>query len=187
MLANFIGHNLKLLTSYRDSRVTGWCHGFSGMPINERVSAGKWPRRCLQLLDRARPVGTQQTRQTAVGQDPPARLAAWAVVGLVFRVSDALDRGAAGRAGLPEAAMDRHPGPKRGDPLRKGRCGVVPTVAGSTGPAPRMALEQPRQLGLGELAAHRQRREPRGMQDLVRVGVADPAKSRGSVRARLRV
>src|SRR3954468_21786826 len=59
------------------------------------------------------PILPEQTAQGAVGQHFAAGLAAGAVVDLIFGVADPLDRGATNRAGLAEAPVHRHTGPKR--------------------------------------------------------------------------
>src|ERR1700694_3209992 len=66
----------------------------------------------LHLLERARSVRAQETRKSAGGEAPAARLALRAVVRLVVRVADALDGGAAVGAGLAVAAVDGHRGPE---------------------------------------------------------------------------
>src|SRR5215472_13049198 len=62
----------------------------------------------LQLLQRPRPVFAKQTAQRAIGQELAAGLAVDAVVGLVGRIADPLDLGAASRARLAITAMNRH-------------------------------------------------------------------------------
>ena len=64
---------------------------------------------------------SEQPRQRPVRQQPAAGLAPGAVVGLVVRVDDALDRRAADRAGLAVPAVHRHPVAERGDLLGKVR------------------------------------------------------------------
>ena len=106
---------------------------------------------------------------------PPAGLAARTVVRLVLRVADPLDRRAADRARLAVAAMHGHPVAKRGDSLgksaRRPRCRSRSVQSSSTA---RVAANRRRTLG-SERARQRQWREPRAMQDLVGVGVADAA------------
>src|SRR5437879_4645577 len=63
----------------------------------------------LELLERARPVGLHQARESPVGQELPLRLAARAVVRFILRIDDSLDGSAAVRAGLAEPAVDGHP------------------------------------------------------------------------------
>jgi hypothetical protein len=63
-------------------------------------------RSTLQLVQGARPVLTQQTRECAVSQQPATGLAAGAVVGLVLGVHDALDGRAAYGARLPLVDSD---------------------------------------------------------------------------------
>jgi len=67
---------------------------------------------CFEFIEGARPVGAEQAGEAAVGQHLAARLAAGAVVGFVVGIADALDHLSAARAGLVEAAVDRHSGAK---------------------------------------------------------------------------
>src|SRR5262245_25428511 len=78
-----------------------------------------------QLVQRARPVVLQQLRERAVLQDAPAGLATRAVVALVLRAHDALDRRGAHRTGLAEAAVHGHVGAKGRDLLRKTVAGLA--------------------------------------------------------------
>src|SRR5262249_1022739 len=73
----------------------------------------------LHLLERARPIRLQQSRQRAVREQTAVGLAAGAVIGLVVGVDDALHRRAADRTRLAEAAMHGHLRTERGDLLRK--------------------------------------------------------------------
>src|SRR6266700_1509913 len=68
--------------------------------------------------------------ERAVGENPAARLAASAIVGLVLRVHDPLHGRAARGAGLAEAAVHRHALAKGGDLLRKFAAGMLPEPLG---------------------------------------------------------
>src|SRR5262245_34960062 len=100
---------------HRERRET---RGFSG--------SGSIPRSqltvglpALELFERAGPVFTEQTRQCAIGEETAARLAPGTVIGFVGRVPDALDRRAAHRTRLAEAAVRGHALAKRRDLRRK--------------------------------------------------------------------
>jgi hypothetical protein len=71
-------------------------------------------RAVLELLDRLRPIGVEQPRERAIGEELAAGLAARAVVALVLGVDDVLHLRATRRAGLAELAVDGHLGPKGG-------------------------------------------------------------------------
>src|SRR5580692_1254379 len=62
----------------------------------------------FEFVEGARPVGAEQPRQAAVGEDFAACLAGGTVVGFVVGVSNTLNGRAATRAGLAEAAVDCH-------------------------------------------------------------------------------
>ena len=62
----------------------------------------------VQLLEGPRPVLLQQTRQPAVGEHLPVRLAGCTLVAFVLRVADAQNGGVAHGAGLAIFAVDGH-------------------------------------------------------------------------------
>src|SRR5262245_22229885 len=76
-------------------------------------------RALLQILESLRPVRLEQSRQRAIGEQPPRGLAFRAVVAFVFRVDDALHRRAAHRTRLLVFAVHRHLVVERGDFCRK--------------------------------------------------------------------
>ncbi len=84
------------------------------------------PGHALQFVQRARPVFSQQARQTAVRQHAPFRLAASAVIGLIVCIADALDRIAAPRTWLPIAPMHRHLLAERGHLSQETRPSLLP-------------------------------------------------------------
>ena len=132
----------------------------------------------LELFQRARPVLAQEARERAVGEEPPTGLADRTVVRLVLRVDDPLHRRPAVGTRLAVATVDRHalakavtfsgtsgaPSPKTLDPLGQ-------HVA-------RRRVE-PRDLLSFQLVRHPDGRQPRPVQDLVRVGVADAVEKMG--------
>src|SRR5215467_14143979 len=75
----------------------------------------------LQFIERLRPVRAQQAREATVSKQLASCLAARAVVGLVVRVTDALNLFAAPWTRLAVAAMSSHARAKRrhffGEPL----------------------------------------------------------------------
>src|SRR6187200_2770712 len=84
---------------------------------------------CLEVLvpfvEVPWPVLLEQTREPAVGEEPPARLARRTVVALVVGICDATHRRATDRAGLAEPAVYRHLGPEGGDLGRELIAGLV--------------------------------------------------------------
>src|ERR1700742_2844357 len=80
-------------------------------------SAGSLLSQSLKLFEGARPVGAEQARERAVGEDAAVGLACGAVVGFVVGVADALDGRAAARAGEVEAAVHGHLRTEGGDLL----------------------------------------------------------------------
>src|SRR5437867_2985017 len=78
----------------------------------------------LQLLERTRPVGFQETGKRAVSQESPAGLTPRTVVGLVRRVDNPLDRSAALRTGFAVAAVHGHLRSERSNLLRKTLLGL---------------------------------------------------------------
>src|SRR4029077_1086042 len=73
-----------------------------------RTLEDRTARQSFQLLQGTGPVFAQQARQSAIGEQAAAGLAARAVVGLVGRVADALDFGATVGTGLSVAAVHGH-------------------------------------------------------------------------------
>ena len=62
----------------------------------------------FEFVEGTRPVGAEQPRQAAIGEELAAGLAGGAVVGFVVGVSNTLNGRAAPRAGLAEAAVNCH-------------------------------------------------------------------------------
>ena len=87
----------------------------------------------FHLLERARPVSAQQARQCAVGEEPPAGLAARAVVRLVIRVGNPRDRGPASRARFSVTSVDRHAFVKGGHFLGEAFAGFAPAASARDG------------------------------------------------------
>ena len=118
----------------------------------------------------------QEARERAVGEQASAGLARRAVVRLVVGVDDPLDRRAARGAGLPDSGRGRPspggtPSPSRGS-RRRSRRGA----ARSSRRASRASPRSRRATSLvGEPRRQPQRRQPRRVEDLVGVRVADAA------------
>ena len=91
---------------------------------SERRRGASLPLERLQLLQGARPIGPEQTRQSPVGKQLSSRLAASTVVRFVIGVADALDLVAAPATCLAKAAVHGHLRPKRGDLFWKSPFGL---------------------------------------------------------------
>src|SRR5262249_15720335 len=137
------------------------------------VSSSPGRHVALQLVQRARPVLLEQARESAIGEQPVAGLAAWAIVGLVLGVHDTLHGRAAVRARLTEAAVDGHVGAKGRDALGKfsGRLAAYPRDP--VGQRRARRLEEALDLAVRQGPRELHGRQSRAMQDLVAVGVAD--------------
>src|SRR5581483_1610800 len=98
-----------------------------------------------------------------------------AVVGLVLRVDDPLDRGAADRARLPKTAVHGHAFPERGDLLRKAVARFFAQTVRPFGERQARGVVETRDLVAVEIRRHLYRRQPRTVKDLVGVSVADAA------------
>src|SRR5579872_3024712 len=130
----------------------------------------------LELLERLRPVGLEELRERAVGEELPAGLAPRAVVRLVVAADDPLDRRAARGAGLLVPQMDR-------EALAGGRDALVREALARLAAQARRPFLEDILRGLEErlrLLGREPRRqlhgrEPCAVEDLVRVGVPDPA------------
>src|SRR5206468_10488321 len=93
----------------------------------------------------------------------------------VLGVDDALDRRAAVRAGLSVAAVDGHPLAERGHLLGKRVPGFAPQALGPIGERVARRAMEALDLPVVEARGELERREPRAVEELVRVGVPDPA------------
>lgn len=91
-----------------------------------------------------------------------AGLTARAIVGLVGGIDHPLDRAAADRAGLAEAAVDRHPLPKRSHPLGKGVAGLAAQPLDPLRQDLHRGAVQPRQLLIREGGGEAERGHPLG-------------------------
>src|SRR5712664_2530672 len=140
--------------------------------VTDPENGGKY---LFELVDRARPARLEQARERAVGEDLAAGLAARAVVGLVVRVDDTLDRRAAHRAGFAKSSVHRHDLAKGGDFLRKIRARLLAQPLGPSGERCPRRIAESLHLGPGKRLNLRERGELRPVQDLVRIGVADSA------------
>ena len=128
------------------------------------------------LLDRPRPVVLEQPRQRAVGEQLAARLAAGAVVRFVVGVANPLHRRAAHGARLAEATVDGHLGVKGGHLFGKA---VARLLAQPVDPRCERVAASPRTGARSRRRSSRlvsvHRRQPRRVQNLVAVRVADAA------------
>jgi hypothetical protein len=127
----------------------------------------------FEFVEGAGPIGTEEAGEAAVGEDFAAGLASWTVVGFVVCVADALDGCGAARAGLEIAAVRGHVGAEGGyffGELELGFCieAVYPGLERGTG-----GDVEAGELFGGKLTCLGERRELSGVEDLVRVGVAD--------------
>ena len=149
--------------------------------FNESVSVCGRRRNALaafqgfKLFEGAGPIGPQQARKAAIGEDFAAGLAGGAVVGFVVGVANALDGAAATRAGLAEAAVDRHFGAKGGDVFGEfcpgfGREPCNPKLQRRS-----RGVEKAPALVWREFVRERDGREACGVENLVGIGVADAA------------
>src|SRR5262249_43854468 len=110
---------------------------------------------------------------------PASRLARRAIVGLVLGVDDPLDGLAARRAGLAVAPVRSHVAAEGGDTLGKFSASLSPEALDPIEECASRGLEETSDLLVREVAGELHGREPRPVQDLVRVRVADPAQDRG--------
>src|SRR5262245_884044 len=129
----------------------------------------------LELLERARPVVPQETRQRTVREHPPPCLAARAVVGLVLRVDDALDGRATGRARLSIATVDGHAVAECGHALREAAGRLSSKAVDPVGQRGPHRLEETGGLVGGQPAREHHRRQARAVEDLVGIRIADAA------------
>ena len=144
-------------------------------PEGPRAGLERLPGSPSQLIQVPRPVVFQQARQRAVGEDPASGLASWTVVRLIVGVADSLHGRTAHGTGFPEPAVHRHPRTERGHLLgeavaRLGAQAIRPLEEHLT-----RGGEEPLGLVLLQLLGQGQRREAGAMEDLVGIGVADPA------------
>src|SRR6266851_3339778 len=129
----------------------------------------------LELLERARPVRSQEPGQTAIGKNFSSRLASSTVIRFVVRVANPLNLFSTSWAGLAVASVNGHVLAKRSDVFGKATF-CLPAQA--VYPEPNCVArgsEQPFPLARPALVRERDRRQLRGMQDLVRIGIADAA------------
>ena len=129
----------------------------------------------LELLERLRPVILEQPRQPAIGEQLAAGLAGRAVVGFVGRVLNALNRRAAHRTRLAVASVRGHAVAKRRDLLGKFLAGLGDQLVAPLREDADRVRVQAFDLFRRQLAGQQHRRHLRGVQDLVRIGVADAA------------
>src|SRR5690606_30452488 len=129
----------------------------------------------LQLVEGPRPILPEKSRKGPVRQQLTASLAGRAVIRLVVRVLDPLDRGSAPRAGLAVAAVNRDPRVERRELRREIRACLFDEEVGPPAERRAGALVQPLDLGVVGPGREAGRGELRLVEDLVRVRVPDAA------------
>ena len=98
----------------------------------------------------AGPVGAEEAREAAVGEESAVGLAGGAVIGFVVGVTDALDGSAATRAGEFVAAVDGHAWTERGDFLGERAGGFGAEASGPFGKAAADGFVEAGDFGGGE-------------------------------------
>src|SRR5258708_34726877 len=129
----------------------------------------------IEFLERARPVRSQEPGQTAIGKNFSASLASSTIIRFVVGVANPLNLFSTSGAGLAIASVNGHVLAKRSDVFGKA---TFCLSAQAVYPEPNCVArgsEQPFPLARAQLVRERDRRQLRGMQDLVRIGVADAA------------
>src|SRR6266481_4632393 len=129
----------------------------------------------LEFLERARPVRSQEPGQTAIGKNFSASLASSTIIRFVVCVANPLNMFSTSGAELAIASVNSHVLAKRSDVFGKA---TFCLSAQAVYPEPNCVArgsEQPFPLARPELVRERDRRQLRGMQDLVRIGIADAA------------
>jgi hypothetical protein len=133
----------------------------------------------FQFVQGARPVGTQQSRQTTIGKHLAPRLAARAIVGLLVGVANAQDLVSTARTGFAITAMDRHVFAEgrhlfREFGLRFGAKPIRPRLQCSL-----CRLKQPLPLFGIQFVRQGDGRELGRVQDFIGIGIANPAHQPG--------
>src|SRR5229473_1146392 len=129
----------------------------------------------LELLERARPVRSQEPGQTAIGKNFSASLASSTIIRFVVGVANPLNLFSTSGAGLAIASVNGHILAKRSDVFGKATFCLSAQAVYPEPDCVARGSEQPFPLARPELVRERDRRQLRGMQDLVRIGIADAA------------
>ncbi len=129
----------------------------------------------FEFVEGAGPVFAEEAGEGAVGEEFAAGLAGGAVVGFVAGVADALDFGAAARAGLFVAAVDGHAFAEGGDFFGEFAGGLGAEAIGPLREAGADGFVEALDFGDGEFLGQRERREFGFPENFVGVGVADAA------------
>jgi len=129
----------------------------------------------FKLLEGAGPIGAEQAREAAVGEDFAAGLAGGAIVGFIVGITDALNGVATTRTGLAEAAVNSHLGTKCRDALRESFSGLGGEPCDPKFQCEARGVEEALPLVGRELVRERDGRETGGVENLVGVGVAHTA------------
>src|SRR5690606_878229 len=133
----------------------------------------------LPLFHRPRPIVLEQPRERTVGQQLSVRLTARAVVRLVLRVANTLDGRAARGAGLTVPPVYGHAFTKRRHLLREAALVLVAQALRPFDEGRARRIEETLPCAIVEHSRLHQRRQPRAMQDLIGVRIADAAQDRG--------
>ena len=133
----------------------------------------------FEFVEGARPVFAEEAGEGAVGEEFAGGLADGAIVGFVAGVADALDFGAAARAGLFVAAVYGHSLAEGGDFFGELAGGLRSQAISPAREAGADGFEQAHDFRERELLGERERREFGFPKDFVGVGVADTAEDVG--------
>src|ERR1700723_3467578 len=120
------------------------------VPRSAPERPGSAPLQRFELIERARPVRAEQSRQSAIGEELAPGLATRAVIRLVVGVADALHRIVTARAGFAIAAVHRHLLAKGGDFLGEAAGGLADQPVGPLPQRIQRGRVQPRPLLLIE-------------------------------------
>ena len=133
----------------------------------------------FEFIEGARPVFAKEAGEGAVGEEFACGLARGAIVGFVAGVADALDFGAAARAGLFVAAVYGHSLAEGGDFFGELAGGLRSQAISPAREAGADGFEEAHDFRERELLGERERGEFGFPKDFVGVGVADAAEDVG--------
>lgn len=144
----------------------------------DRRHFGDFPPTLLPVFHPARPVLTQEPRERTIRKDFPPGLAARAIVRFMLTADDPLNQAAARRTGLPELAVDGEVRPKCGDVARprKAMSELGEQAISKANQDLARDVKEAAKLLRVEIGRPLSRGEPRGVENLIRVGVPDASK-----------